>query len=181
VTIKREDLIGQFDLEADISTAEVDNQKAQDMAFMLQTIGNTMDSGITIMILSEIAMLKRMPELAEKLRTYKPQVSPEQQQMQALQLEEMKLKVEELKSKIALNNAKAAEAGANKIRRIWITWNRSRERLMHVTWNSSVVRLRVIRLSKSPRLLFAPRKLRMVVRPIQTLMQQLVGVKSPTN
>lgn len=114
VKVKREDLQGNFDLEADISTAEIDNQKAQDLAFMLQTIGNNMDIGITLMILSEIADLKRMPDLAEKLRTYKPQMTPEQQQMQALQLEEMKLKVEELRSKIALNNAKAEEALAGR-------------------------------------------------------------------
>jgi len=117
VEVKREDLQGNFDLEADISTAEIDNQKAQDLAFMLQTIGNNMDIGITLMILSEIADLKRMPELAQKLRTFKPQMSPEQQQMQALQLEEMKLKVEELRSKIDLNNAKAEEARANKDQR----------------------------------------------------------------
>lgn len=114
VTVKREDLQGNFDLDTDISTAEVDNQKAQDLAFMLQTIGNNMDISITLMILAEIAELKRMPELAEKLRRFKPEVTPEQQQMQALQLEEMKLKVEELRSKIELNRAKAAEALASK-------------------------------------------------------------------
>lgn len=114
VTVKREDLQGNFDLDTDISTAEVDNQKAQDLAFMLQTIGNSMDIGITLMILSEIAELKRMPELAEKLRRFKPEMTPEQQQMQALQLEEMKLKVEELRSKVELNRAKAAEALASK-------------------------------------------------------------------
>lgn len=114
VTVKREDIQGNFDLEADISTAEIDNQKAQDLAFMLQTIGNNMDIGITLMILAEIAELKRMPELAEKLRSWKPQLTPEQQQMQQLQLEEAKLKVEELRSKIDLNNAKAEEARANR-------------------------------------------------------------------
>lgn len=114
VTVKREDIQGNFDLEADISTAEIDNQKAQDLAFMLQTIGNNMDIGITLMILAEIADLKRMPELAQKLRSWKPQLTPEQQQMQQLQLEEAKLKVEELRSKIALNNAKAEEALAGR-------------------------------------------------------------------
>ena len=114
VTVKREDLQGNFDLDTDISTAEVDNQKAQDLAFMLQTIGNNMDIGITLMILAEIAELKRMPELAEKLRRFKPEMTPEQQEMQALQLEEMKLKVEELRSKVELNRAKAAEVLASK-------------------------------------------------------------------
>ena len=114
VTVKREDLQGNFDLDTDISTAEIDNQKSQDLAFMLQTIGNNMDLSITLMILAEIAELKRMPELAEKLRRFKPTLSPEQEQMQALQLEEMKLKVEELRSKVELNRAKAAEAIASK-------------------------------------------------------------------
>lgn len=114
VEIKREDLQGNFDLDTDISTAEVDNQKAQDLAFMLQTLGNNMDPSITMMILAEIADLKRMPELAKKLRSWKPTLTPEQEQMQQLQLEEAKLKVEELRSKIALNNAKAQEALANK-------------------------------------------------------------------
>lgn len=112
ITIHRDDLAGNFDLVADIATAEVDNQKAQDMAFMLQTLGNNMDTGITLMILAEIAELKRMPELAQKIRSFKPQLSPEQQEMQKLQLEEARLKVEELRSKIELNRAKAAEAAA---------------------------------------------------------------------
>lgn len=112
VKVKREDLQGNFDLEADISTAEVDNQKAQDLAFMLQTIGNNMDLSITLMILAEIADLKRMPELAEKLRTFKPQLTPEQQQMQQLQLQEMQLKVKVLQSQIDLNEAKAKQASS---------------------------------------------------------------------
>lgn len=112
--INREDLQGNFDLSTDIATAEVDNQKSQDLAFMLQTLGNSMDPSITMMILAEIADLKRMPELAEKLRRWQPQLTPEQQQMQQLELEKAKLEVEELRSKIALNNAKAAEAGAKK-------------------------------------------------------------------
>src|SRR5690606_39118291 len=40
VEVRREDLAGNFDLKVDISTAEVDNNKAQDLAFMLQTMGN---------------------------------------------------------------------------------------------------------------------------------------------
>ena len=114
VTVKREDLQGNFDLEVDISTAEVDSQKAQDLAFMLQTIGNNMDIGITLMILAEIATLKRMPALAKKLLSYKPTPTPEQQKMQELAIEKAMLENEELKSKIRLNDANAEEAKANK-------------------------------------------------------------------
>lgn len=39
VTIKRDELANEFDLEVDIATAEVDNAKSQDLGFMLQTMG----------------------------------------------------------------------------------------------------------------------------------------------
>lgn len=114
ITVKREDLIGNFDLETDISTAEVDNAKAQDLAFMLQTLGPNSDPGIVMMILAEIADLKRMPELANKLRNWRPQPSPEQQEMQRLEIEKARKEVEKLDSEISLNNAKAQEALANR-------------------------------------------------------------------
>ena len=114
ITVKREDLIGNFDLETDISTAEVDNAKAQDLAFMLQTLGPNSDPGIVMMILAEIADLKRMPELANKLRNWRPQPSPEQQELQRLEIEKVRKEVEKLQSEISLNNAKAQEALANK-------------------------------------------------------------------
>ena len=114
ITVKREDLIGNFDLETDISTAEVDNAKAQDLAFMLQTLGPNSDPGIVMMILAEIADLKRMPELANKLRNWRPQPSPEQQELQRLEIEKARKEVEKLQSEIALNNAKAQEALASK-------------------------------------------------------------------
>lgn len=114
ITVKREDLIGNFDLETDISTAEVDNAKAQDLAFMLQTLGPNSDPGIVMIILAEIADLKRMPELANKLRNWRPQPSPEQQEMQRLEIEKARKEVEKLDSEISLNNAKAQEALANR-------------------------------------------------------------------
>lgn len=112
VTINREDLKGSFDLEVDISTAEVDNAKAQDLAFMLQTLGNTVDQSLTLEILSEICRLKRMPELAEKLKNFQPKPDPMVQEMQKLELELKKAEIEEIKSKAALNYAKAKQAEA---------------------------------------------------------------------
>ena len=114
VEIRREDIQGNFDLEMDISTAEVDNQKSQDLAFMLQTIGPKGDTGMVMMILAEIADLKRMPDLAEKLRKFQPQVSPEQQELMKLEIEKARMEVEKLKSEVDLNQAKAEEARANK-------------------------------------------------------------------
>ena len=114
VTINREDLAGNFDLEVDISTSEVDNAKAQDLAFMVQTIGPNIDVGITMMMLSDIAELKRMPALAHKIRNYQPQPDPMAEEMKKLELEAAKKEIEKLDSEIALNNAKAEEAKSKK-------------------------------------------------------------------
>ncbi|QDH84164.1 putative portal protein [Achromobacter phage vB_AxyP_19-32_Axy13] len=116
VQINREDLKGNFDLEVDISTAEVDNQKSNDLAFMLQTMGNTMDFNVTKLILAEIARLKRMPVLAHQIKTYQPQPDPVAQELQQLELEEKRKTVEKLQSEIDLNKAKAAaeQASADK-------------------------------------------------------------------
>lgn len=112
VEISREELQGQFDLEVDISTAEVDNAKSQDLSFLLQTLGNNVDIGITKLILSEIAYLKRMPELSHKIKTFQPQPDPLVQRLKELEVEKMEMEVNELRSKAELNAAKAKEAEA---------------------------------------------------------------------
>lgn len=93
IAIKREDIKGNFDLKVDINTAEVDQAKAQDLGFMLQTLGPNMDPMITMKILAEIADLKRMPTLAEELRNYKPQPDPIEEAKRQLEVEEEKAKV----------------------------------------------------------------------------------------
>lgn len=113
VTVNREDLKGNFDLETDISTAEVDNAQAQDLGFMLQTMGPKMDISISNMLLSEIARLKRMPLLAERLRTWKPTPDPIVEETKKVELLKLQAEVQELESKILLNQAKAAEAKVN--------------------------------------------------------------------
>ena len=107
VTIKREDLKGNFDLKVDIST--VDNAKAQDLGFMLQTLGPNMDPSITMMILSEIAELKRMPVLAEKLRNYQPQPDPLVVQEKQLEIEKLKAEIAKLQSETMKNQAMAGK------------------------------------------------------------------------
>ena len=115
VPVKREDLRGNFDLEVDIATAEEDNAKSENLAFLLQTIGNSVDQQITMMILAEIADLKRMPQLAEKLRTQQPdpQQVQMQQQFQQLQLQNLALQNQKLQSEIMENQANAQKLGAD--------------------------------------------------------------------
>ena len=110
ITVNREDLVGNFDLKVDIATAEVDNAQAQDLAFMLQTMGPTMDFDITKMILSEIAQLKRMPTLAHSIKTFQKQPSPQEQRMAELEIEKAEAEVQKLRSEIAFNEARARQA-----------------------------------------------------------------------
>lgn len=105
VSVRRDDLQGQFDLELTISTAEEDNAKAQELAFMLQTLGPHMGWEITAMIMADVAKLRKMPDLAERISRFQPQPDPMQQQIQ--QLEILKLQAE-----IATEQARAASFGA---------------------------------------------------------------------
>jgi len=105
VDISRESIQGNFDMVVDISTAKVDEERAQDLGYMLQTMGPDMDPGLSQIIISEIADLKRMPTLAEKIRNYQPQPDPMQQEMQKLEMEKMKADIE-------LDKARAMEAQA---------------------------------------------------------------------
>lgn len=106
VTVRRDDLPGNFDLKLGVSTAEEDEKKAQELAFMLQTMGNNMDPEMTKMILADIARLRKMPELAHKIEQYQPQPDPIAQQRAQLELML-------LQAQIATEQAKAASLGAN--------------------------------------------------------------------
>ena len=105
IPVRRDDLAGNFDLKLTIATAEVDNSKAQELAFMLQTMGNNLPSEQTNIILAEIARLRNMPDLARQIENYKPEPDPMQQQMQELEMQK-------LQAEIALLQAQAQEAGA---------------------------------------------------------------------
>jgi hypothetical protein len=69
-----------------ISTAEEDNNKAEQLAFMFQTIGPNGDPGMTKMILSDIARLRKMPDLAKKIESYEPQPDPLMQKKAELEI-----------------------------------------------------------------------------------------------
>ena len=53
-TIRRDSLKGRFDIKLEISTAETDNAKAQELPFMLQTMGNTIPFEVTQHLISKI-------------------------------------------------------------------------------------------------------------------------------
>jgi hypothetical protein len=107
VQIRRDDLAGNYDLRLSISTAEEDNSKAQDLGFLLQTMGPNEDPGMRKIILSDICRLKKMPDLAKRIEEYQPQPDPMQQQMQQLEMAKVQLEVANLQAQAAKIRAEA--------------------------------------------------------------------------
>lgn len=109
VTVKREELKGNFDLVVDIATAEVDMAKSQDLGFMLQTMGPNMDAGLGNKVLAEISELKQMPDLAEEIRQYKPAPDPIAEQIKQLEVKKLEMEIQKLQSDIAKNQSEIAK------------------------------------------------------------------------
>ena len=107
VTIRKDDLEGYFDLELTISTAEEENNRANQLAFMTQTLGNSVPFDITKLLLSEIAKLRKMPSLAKKLENFTPEPDPIEQEKQQLELQLLKAQIENEQHKSMASRAKA--------------------------------------------------------------------------
>lgn len=105
ITIRREDLEGNLDIEIDIATAEEDAAKAQELSFMLQTMGNTMPVEMSQIVLADICRLRRMPHLAKRIEDYRPEPDPIQQQIQQLELQKLQLECAKLQSEVQENHA----------------------------------------------------------------------------
>jgi len=112
VTVRKDDLPGNFDLKLSISTAEEDSNKAQELAFMLQTMGNNMDPEMSRMILSDIARLRKMPDLAKKIESYQPQPDPMVQKKVELEIALLEAQVENERAQAMQRQADAQLAGA---------------------------------------------------------------------
>jgi hypothetical protein len=112
IKVRRDDLAGQFDLELSISTAEEDNNKAEQLAFMYQTTAPNGDQGLNKMILGDIARLRKMPDMAKKIENYEPQPDPMQQRIQELQIAKLEAEIMEIQAKAMSYQASAQLAGA---------------------------------------------------------------------
>lgn len=113
VEINPDDLTGEFDLKLDISTAEADNEKASELAFMLQTMGNNAPFDITKMILIDIARLRKMPSLVKQLENWQPQPDPYEEQMKEVTLKFEMAKAIEMETQAKKNLASAEKELAN--------------------------------------------------------------------
>jgi hypothetical protein len=107
VKVRRDELAGEYDLKLTISTAEEDEKKAKELSFMLQTLGPSEDPELRKIILTAISRLRKMPLLAHEIESFEPKPDPHQQEMQKLELEEMRAKIGEIKSRTTENHAEA--------------------------------------------------------------------------
>ena len=107
VTVRREDIKGNFDLKVDIFTPESQNAKSNDLGFILQTIGPNMPPDILMKTLSKIADLKDIPDLAQDFKTWQPP------QPDPIEEEKKQLELEKLKSEIQLTSSRAEKEQAN--------------------------------------------------------------------
>ena len=70
--------------------------KAHQLSFLLQTIGSSEDPNIRKIIMSKIARLYKMPDLASMIENYQPQPSEMEMQMMMLQVEKLKAEIQNL-------------------------------------------------------------------------------------
>lgn len=112
VPIRRDDLAGNIDIDISISTAEDNSAKAQQLSFLLQTMGPNQGFEINQLLMAEIARLSRMPELEEKIRNHQPQPDPLAEKMKQIEVERAMLENEKIKAEI---QDKLARAGENQI------------------------------------------------------------------
>jgi hypothetical protein len=82
-----------------ISTAEEDNNKAEQLAFMYQTTAPNGDQELNKMILADIARLRKMPDLAQKIETYQPQPDPLQQKLRELEIAKLEAEIAEIQAR----------------------------------------------------------------------------------
>lgn len=94
ITVRRDDLGGNFDLKLSISTAEEDNNKAEQLAFLLQTVGPNGDRELMQMILADIARLRKMPDLAHRIQSFQPEPDPLVQKKAELEVELLMAQIE---------------------------------------------------------------------------------------
>ena len=120
VEVRRDDLVGNFDLALDVSTAEQDNAKSEELSFILQTLGNNVDPSFSQIVLSEICRLKHMPELAERIANFEPKPDPMQEKLAQLQVElaeaqlqKVRAEIQKLGADTQLNTAKAQTEAVN--------------------------------------------------------------------
>jgi len=109
VEIRRDDLEGNIDIDITVSTAEDNAAKAQELGFLLQTLGPTEDPKVRRGLMADIYELMRMPDKAAMLREYQPQPDPYEEKLKELELEKRALENMRIKAEIQDKLMRTAE------------------------------------------------------------------------
>lgn len=107
VPVKRDDLAGEYDLKINVSTPEEDNAKSQNLAFILQTLGNNLPPEVPVKIMAKIVRLHKLPDLAHYLETWAPQPDPIQEAMKKLEVAKIEAEIEFIKAQAREATAKS--------------------------------------------------------------------------
>ena len=108
VTIRREDLKGDFHLAVRIKSNSESEGKAQQLTFMAQTLGESADWGLRKLMLMEIGQLYNLDTFVSALKDYEPQPDPIQQEMAQVQLEIEKAKLAKEQAEAEYYQARSA-------------------------------------------------------------------------
>lgn len=98
VEVRRDDLAGKIDIDITVSTQEDNAARAQELGFLLQTLGSALPFDMTRMIMAEIAKLSKLPALEKQILEFKQEPDPVQQKMQELQLAKLEAEIQRLKA-----------------------------------------------------------------------------------
>lgn len=115
VTVKLEDIQGNFDIDIDVSTPAKDQETADTLSFILQAAGDTIDPKIKNIVFADILRLKGRPDLAKTVEEYEPQPSKEEVAMRNAQMSNLELENKLLQMKIA-EMAKGIEEADSRIK-----------------------------------------------------------------
>ena len=114
VEVRRDDLAGKIDIDITVSTQEDNAARAQELGFLLQTLGSSLPFDMTRMIMAEIAKLSKLPTLEKQILEYKQEPDPVQQKMQELQLAKLEAEIQRLKADAMNKIASSQENAADK-------------------------------------------------------------------
>lgn len=98
VEVRRDDLAGKIDIDITVSTQEDNAARAQELGFLLQTLGSSLPFDMTRMIMAEIAKLSKLPTLEKQILEFKQEPDPVQQKMQELQVAKLEAEIQRLKA-----------------------------------------------------------------------------------
>jgi len=121
VPITKADLTGRVDLDIEVSTAEDNAQKSQELSFMMQTTAQSMDPDMKFDLMADWAELTKMPKAAKRLRDKAKKVrqqmqnpDPMQEKMKQIEVQKAELMNKKLEAEIFSIYATGHENEADK-------------------------------------------------------------------